>query len=131
MVNVRALTLAVLPLAIPSCTTKICNDGLQLSIIVRLRDVDTGNAICEADLFAQDGSYRAPLFKTSNCTFVGVPERPGEYEVGVASPGYLPANARARVTPKLEACGGVVPANLTIDLRRDPKPIADAGPDAL
>ena len=68
--------------------------------VVEVRDVTTGQGLCDASVVATDGSYTYDCAAPSSppCLYAGPLERPGTYHLTVARNGYSAATTDIVVT---------------------------------
>jgi hypothetical protein len=98
------------------CTPEARNG---LSVTVRTGD---GKRVCEALVTVTDGQYKETLERRdaeastiperSECVYSGLEERPGDYRVLVAAPGFRPAELDHVVVVR-DACH-VIPRSVTV-----------------
>ncbi|HEU4412367.1 MAG TPA: carboxypeptidase-like regulatory domain-containing protein [Polyangiaceae bacterium] len=72
---------------------RTCTKGVVQALDLDVRDA-SGAEVCDATATARDGAFEATLRPTPGkrgCTWAGLPERPGIYQVTVQKPGYEPA----------------------------------------
>ncbi|HEU4408914.1 MAG TPA: carboxypeptidase-like regulatory domain-containing protein [Polyangiaceae bacterium] len=82
---------------------RMCPLILKHSIALRLSD-ERGAPVCDATVIVRDGSAQWQLESSNpagpSCTWYGIGERPGNYEITVTKPGYLTATRSNVVVSK-------------------------------
>ena len=83
-----------------------CTTLLAFSLTITVTDAATGARICDATVTATAGAFSEQLQKGpdgGNCTYFGVAERAGTYQVTVSKTGFVTATRSGLVVTK-DAC---------------------------
>ncbi len=76
------------PVGLAGCTGKACTAEAKFSLSVTVLDA-SGRRVCDAAVTARDGDFSARLSASDDtptaCTYLGVPERKGNYSVEAQS----------------------------------------------
>lgn len=112
---------AAAPVAPPVAPPVGCTPEAHNGLSVRVR-TGTGKAVCEALVTATDGQFKetlerrdaetATVQERSECVYSGLEERPGDYRVLVAAPGFRPAELDHVVVARDEC--HVIPQSVTV-----------------
>jgi len=98
MSSVSRAGAASLLLMLGGCETQIeqrfCTAIAVDALTVVVKDVATGNRICDATVLVRDGDFTAELrpFAGPECAYSGPTERAGRYDVSVTRAGYQAAS---------------------------------------
>jgi hypothetical protein len=96
----------------------ICTMIAVSSLNVTVRDLATGQRVCDASVVALQGGNRYELDRTGDpqgCGYAGPYERAGVFEVRATRPGYQAASV-GNVRVNADECH-VIPVSVNVDLR--------------
>lgn len=116
--SIVAVSLGALALSCGPTEEDRCPDAQPVPIVVAVRDAQTGERICDADVRASDGmqSTTAQLSGSGpNCGY-GIDVGAGTYDVSVSAQGYADAPSQV-ATVTFGACNLANPVGLVFDLQ--------------
>jgi hypothetical protein len=97
----------------------VCTTQFVYGLAVTVRDEDSGQRICDAEVVALEGSYKEtlpPFGPPDSCTYSGAGERAGVYELRASKAGFRLATL-ANVRVGADQCH-VIPARVTMEMKR-------------